>query len=425
MSSLQVLRANGRDRARHVVEIRLHADSDSGQDAVVLHRTSFCPGHSRFFEVKVDIGHDFNLHSADGVELVTSIGDLTYMRVPVTHTQRLILERPPFGHIAKEYTIDCMRTWNPQGGYTDIPLRLPPTDPTPGQENTEENGRDGEFADTGKVVVSIRRFKKLKKDHDATSEPTTVTLHNTDPPDRFFNEWMDQDPTLLRAVNRMIIRSDWVNGLGGVNGRIYRYVVEMVPDPADAPNTALASAMGGLPLRPQLSQQAETWNSNQQQERNEVAQTAALRARTSDTAPQILRTFAPDMRQNQQPERDQFGRPIMTYEDVRPANQSRPSIRRPRNPPPTTPMGTHRDGNGGDNRSGSRTCQPIAPGNEPSQMPPDFQRAMTQPHGPSSLRRDPQRTISPETIEILSSSLSSSSSDDNELEERRKRRRIN
>ncbi|KAI6884511.1 hypothetical protein KC360_g4163 [Hortaea werneckii] len=368
------------------------------------------------------------------------------MRVPVTHTQRLILERPRFGHIAKEYTIDCMRTWNPQGGYTDIPLRWPPTDPTPGQGNTEENGRDGEFADTGKVVVSIRRFKKLKKDHDATSGPNTVTLHNTDPPDRFFNEWMDQDPTLLRAVNRMIIRSDWINGLGGVNGRIYRYVVEMVPDPADAPNTALASAMGGLPVRPQLSQQAETWNSvsrpspsmhgNPQTqpsgegrttrprlEAPSFPQTVSSPAQMSGVPSQNPRSLAPDMRQNQQPELDQFGRPIMTYEDVHPANQSRPSIRRPRNPPPTTPMGTHRDGNGGDNRSGSRTCQPIAPGNVPSQMPPDSQRAMAQPRGPSSLRRDPQHTISPETIEIPSSS--SSSSDDNELEERRKRRRIN
>ncbi|KAI7338810.1 hypothetical protein KC315_g1580 [Hortaea werneckii] len=328
------------------------------------------------------------------------------MRVPVTHTQSLVLERPPFGHIADDYIIDCKRTWNPQGGHVDIPLKLPPTD----------------------LVVSIRRFKKLKKDYDATSEPTTVTLQNTDPPDRFFNEWMEQDPTLLRAVNRMIIRSDWINGLGGVNRRIYRYVVEMVPDPADAPNTALASAMGGLPFGPQLSQQVETWNgvrrpstlmygnpqagpSNESRttrympetrpfeqtappreqmsgippqqssyrpqpsqqaetwngrsrpigpmhdnshawssnrgrptplmlETSPFPQTVSSRAQMPGVPSQNPRSSAPDMRQSQQPERDQFGRPIMTYEDVRPANQSRPSIRRPRNPPPTAPMGS-------------------------------------------------------------------------------------
>lgn len=137
MSSLQVLRANGRDRARHVVEIRLHADSDSGQEAVVLRRTMFCPGSNRFFEVQLHLGHDFNLYSSNGVELVISIGDLTHMLIPVTHTQRWVLERPPGGHIAGDYTVNILRIWKPQGGHTDLPLTLPPANRKYKSANTQ------------------------------------------------------------------------------------------------------------------------------------------------------------------------------------------------------------------------------------------------------------------------------------------------
>lgn len=137
MSSLQVLRADGRDRARHVVEIRLHADSDSGQESVVLRRTMFCPGSNRFFEVQLHLGHDFNLYSSNGVELVISIGDLTHMLIPVTHTQRWVLERPPGGHIAGDYTVNILRIWNPQGGHTDLPLTLPPANRKYKSANTQ------------------------------------------------------------------------------------------------------------------------------------------------------------------------------------------------------------------------------------------------------------------------------------------------
>ncbi|RMZ23626.1 hypothetical protein D0859_12336 [Hortaea werneckii] len=475
MSYLRVLRANGRDRARHVVEMRLHADSDSGQEAVVLRRTTFCPGSNRLFEVQLHVGHDFKLYSSDGVELVISIGDLTYMLIPVTHTQRWVLERPPGGHIADDYTLNILRVWNPQGGHTDLPLKFPRANPTPGQGNQEENVRDGEFADTGKVVFSIRRFKKLQKDYDATSQPTTILVQNTDHPDDDYDEWMSQNPTLLREVRKLIIRSDYINGLGGVNGRIYRYVVEILPDPTGVTKKPLAHPMGGLPSGPQLSQEAEAWGvatpphaglpgmtpqmpssfqhpmrQNQQPECNGFTQTAPPRGQRSDTTAQTPmsfasdmrqnqrpacnefaqtaqtpRSFAPNMRQNQQEERNQFGMPILTHEDVHRAGPSRPSVRRSRGSLPAGPMDSHRGRNGGGIRSDFHHRPPVAPGTEASQTPPASQPAMPQSHGTNGLREVPQSTTPRETIEIPSSSSSDNDDDGDKLDERRNRRRIN
>ncbi|KAI7281404.1 hypothetical protein KC343_g2381 [Hortaea werneckii] len=440
MSSLQVLRANGRDRARHVVEIRLHADSDSGQEAVVLRRTMFCPGSNRFFEVQLHLGHDFNLYSSNGVELVISIGDLTHMLIPVTHTQRWVLERPPGGHIAGDYTVNILRIWKPQGGHTDLPLTLPPANPTPGQGDQEANVRDGEFADTGKLVVSIRRFKKLQKDHDATSQPTTIPVQNTDPPDHFFDEWLRQDPKLLREVRRLIIRSDYINVLRGVNGRIYRYVVEIVPDPADITSTPLAHPMGGLPCRQQLIQEAATWAgglrsspsmrgnlqsgpSNEERatqfmsETPSFPQTAPSHAGTPGMTPHTSGSFAPNTRRTHPLDLNQGAMHIISHDDLHRADASR-SSRRPRNSLHTGPMGSHRGRNGGGDRSDFRHLPPVAPGTEASQTPPASRPAMSQPHGPNDLRQGPQGNTQPETIEIPSSSS-------DEVEERRKRRRRN
>ncbi|KAI7484354.1 hypothetical protein KC351_g4528 [Hortaea werneckii] len=419
--------------------MRLHADSDSGQEAVVLRRTTFCPGSNRLFEVQLHVGHDFKLYSSDGVEVVISIGDLTYMLIPVTHTQRWVLERPPGGHIADDYTLNILRVWNPQGGHTDLPLKFPRANATPGQGNQEENVRDGEFADTGKVVFSIRRFKKLQKDYDATSQPTTILVQNTDHPDDDYDEWMSQNPTLLREVRKLIIRSDYINGLGGVNGRIYRYVVEILPDPTGVTNKPLAHPMGGLPSGPQLSQEAEAWGVVPHSTAsmygnmhavppgggrptqfmpetpcNEFAQTA-----------QTPRSFAPNMRQNQQEERNQFGVPILTHEDVHRAGPSRPSVRRSRGSLPADPMDSHRGRNGGGIRSDFHHRPPVAPGTEASQTPPASQPAMPQSHGTNGLREVPQSTTPRETIEIPSSSSSDNDDDGDKLDERRNRRRIN
>ncbi|KAI7346542.1 hypothetical protein KC320_g7801 [Hortaea werneckii] len=436
----------------------------------------FCPGSNRFFEVQLHLGHDFNLYSSNGVELVISIGDLTHMLIPVTHTQRWVLERPPGGHIAGDYTVNILRIWNPQGGHTDLPLTLPPANPTPGQGDQEANVRDGEFADTGKLVVSIRRFKKLQKDHDATSQPTTIPVQNTDPPDHFFDEWLRQDPKLLREVRRLIIRSDYINVLRGVNGRIYRYVVEIVPDPADITSTPLAHPMGGLPYRQQLIQEAATWAGGlrsspsmrgnlqsgpsnegratqsmsetpsfpqtapshagtpgmtphtsgsfaphtcrtQQPERNEFAQTAPSHAGTPGMTPHTSGSFAPNTRRTQPLDLNQGAMHIIAHDDLHRADASR-SSRTPRNSLHTGPMGSHRGRNGGGDRSDFRHLPPVAPGTEASQTPPASRPAMSQPHVPNDLRQGPQGNTQPETIEIPSSS-------DDEVEERRKRRHRN
>ncbi|KAI6864333.1 hypothetical protein KC338_g5492 [Hortaea werneckii] len=370
----------------------------------------FCPGSNRFFEVQLHLGHDFNLYSSNGVELVISIGDLTHMLIPVTHTQRWVLERPPGGHIAGDYTVNILRIWNPQGGHTDLPLTLPPANPTPGQGDQEANVRDGEFADTGKLVVSIRRFKKLQKDHDATSQPTTIPVQNTDPPDHFFDEWLRQDPKLLREVRRLIIRSDYINVLRGVNGRIYRYVVEIVPDPADITSTPLAHPMGGLPTDSTFSR-GNAWHDST------YVGTAPSHAGTPGMTPHTSGSFAPNTRRTQPLDLNQGAMHIIAHDDLHRADASR-SSRTPRNSLHTGPMGSHRGRNGGGDRSDFRHLPPVAPGTEASQTPPASRPAMSQPHVPNDLRQGPQGNTQPETIEIPSSS-------DDEVEERRKRRHRN
>lgn len=140
---------------------------------------------------------------------------------------------------------------------------------------------------------------------------------------------MSQNPTLLREVRKLIIRSDYINGLGGVNGRIYRYVVEILPDPAGVTNKPLAHPMGGLPSGPQLSQEAEAWGvvphstasmygnmhavpsgggrpTQFMPETRSFPQATPPHAGLPGMTPQMSSSFQHPMRQNQQPECNGF-----------------------------------------------------------------------------------------------------------------------
>lgn len=256
---------------------------------------------------------------------------------------------------------------------------------------------------------------------------------------------MKQDPKLLRQALRVNIRSDDIKGLGGKNKGSYRFSVAMVKGLADRPNTSLASTMGGLPPVPQPSQRAGTSGDEPRSSRSirgnqrpgpsdgehttrsmaeapSFPQTAPPNAHMPGMTPHMSRSFTPNMRQNQQPEPNQFGMPGITLDEVHRRELSRPAVRRSRNSLTTGPMGSHRGRNGDGDRSGFHPRQPVAPGNEASQTPSASRPAMPQPHEPNDLRRSPRGTTLPETIEILSSS---DDDDDQELEERRKRRRFN
>ncbi|KAI7199920.1 hypothetical protein KC316_g3099 [Hortaea werneckii] len=257
------------------------------------------------------------------------------------------------------------------------------------------------------------------------------------------DEWMKQDPKLLRQALRVNIRSDDIKGSGGKNKGSYRFSVAMVKGLADRPNTSLASTMGGLPPVPQPSQRAGTSGDEPRSSRSiygnqrpgpsdgehatrsmaeapSFPRTAPPNAQMPGMTPHMSRSFTPNMRQNQQPDPNQFGMPGITLDEVHREELSRPSVRRPRNSLATGPMGSDRGRNGDGDRSGFRPPQPVAPGNEASQTPSASRPAMSQPHAPTDLRRDIQGWAPLETIFV-----SSSSSDDEELEERRKRRRRN
>ncbi|KAI7368216.1 hypothetical protein KC354_g2834 [Hortaea werneckii] len=446
MSSLQVFRANGVDRARDLFRIDLHAKDDTVNDEVELYCAALRAASRRgLFDVHLYIGQDFKMYSADGVEVVISIWDHIYMQGPTIHTQRWVIEKPPGGHIAGKHEFESIRVWDQQGGHIDYPPRWPPgLHPTYDQALHEARARESELAPECCVSVSVRLIKKLKKDYNATPEPIGALPQNTDPPKYVYDEWMKQDPKLLRQALRVNTRSDDIRGLGGKNKGSYRFSVAILKGLADRPNTSLASTTGGLPFLLQPSQRAgasgdeprssrsiygnqrpgpsdgehATWSMAEAPSFLQTAPNAQMPSMT----PHMSRSFTPNMRQNQQPDPNQFGMPGITLDEIHRRELSRPAVRRSRNSLTTGPMGSHRGRNGDGNRSGFRPRQPVAPGNEASQTPSASRPAMPQPHEPNDLIRDLQGTTLPETIELLSSS---DDDDDQELEERRKRRRFN
>ncbi|KAI7210831.1 hypothetical protein KC333_g8016 [Hortaea werneckii] len=399
------------------------------------------------------------------------------------YTQRHVIQRPPGGNITGKWPYEKMRTWNQNGIPQDHDMPYPAALTTYDQAEHENRVRASEIAPEGSIVFQIRRINPVI-------------------PDR---AWMAEGTEGVEHVRRVITRDDDAVRLQGENGKPIRLSLVVLPS-----LDGQAPTMGGLPprpehsqqleiygvaprsrasiydnaqagpsngerptrhfaeapsfqqtppsrpqmfdmplqnppVRPQPRQQADTWSgiprssgmmygnwqagpSNGEPAPQYMPETPSFpqvtppHAQIPGMTPHMSRSFTPNMRQNQQPDLNQFGMPGIILDAAHREVLSRPSMRRPRNPLPTGPMGPHSGGNGGGDRSGFRPRQPVAPGNEASQMPSASRLAMPQPHEPNDLRRDLQGTTLPETIELLSSS---DDDDDQELEERRKRRRFN
>lgn len=115
MSSLEVRRATEGGQARDTVVIILHEDDDTVDQETRLHRMELFQPLSRFFDIILIVGNDFNLHSADGVEVTISVATLLGLNTSVS-TQHYYPQRPtPGGNITGDHNFDSVTRWDQNG----------------------------------------------------------------------------------------------------------------------------------------------------------------------------------------------------------------------------------------------------------------------------------------------------------------------
>ncbi|GAB1740475.1 hypothetical protein NU219Hw_g5579t1 [Hortaea werneckii] len=553
MPSLRVKRR----RAKDLIIISLNAYHHAANEDVKIYCITTRGRLSPCFDVCLDVGNNFDLFSAEGIEFIISIATAIGMNRVAVFTQRHVIQKPPRGNITGQWWYKKMRTWDQNEIPHDHDMTWPAELHTYHQAEHENRVRASEIAPEGSIVFQIRRINPVNPEFDADPLPRTETLQNTDPPAENYRAWMAEGTEGVEHVRLVITRDDDVVALQNRNGRPIRLSVVVLPSLDGRPSTSQASTMGdlrqrtqssrqaesygvvprssasiydnpqagpsnggrptrftaegpsfsqttpsraqafgippqsshvrpqprqqadnpqagpsnggrptrctaegpsfsqttlsraqafGIPtqsshVRPQPRQQAETWRdaprlsgstynipqagpSNWQRAQQSMPeiysfpQTALPHVYMPGMTPHESRSFAPNTRRSQRPDLKQFGMARITLDEVHREELTRPSMRRPRNSLATGPMGSQIGRNRDGDRSRSRPRQSVAPGNEASQTPSTSRPAMPQLHGPNDLRRVPQHTTLPETIEL------SSSSDDDESEERSKRPRF-
>ncbi|KAI6912191.1 hypothetical protein KC318_g2205 [Hortaea werneckii] len=269
MSSMEVRPANEGSQARDLLVIFLHGDDEVVDQETRLHRMEILQPLSRFFDILLVVGNDFNLHSADGLEVTISVPVLIGLNTYVV-TQRYFLQKPTCGgNIAGPHTFDSMTRWDQHGVPHDGARPWPESaaQPTGNPVEHETQVRTSVDAQPGTVLVTARRANPTINDYDATPLPRTEPLTAFDPPESVDMERRDKG-SKVKDVTKVVIRDDDVVYLRGPHGKPEKFEVTIRSNVDGEANTPVASSLGCLPLPGdatsslQASQQAQSSANN-------------------------------------------------------------------------------------------------------------------------------------------------------------------